>query len=486
LGDEARQQLGVAALLTSFKTLLGVSCLLAFCEICLAGPDQYPNVSPIVEAEEEVYSYVSANNGASPLWNFGSTNIVRVGERIFVSGLETNVARQPLNNTRCTLWQRDASGWMLPQYDPSGWTREPCPLGVFPRIEKIFVSVNPTLNPPWQAGGGPAEPLVLEISVREPLAAFERLSPVWRVGSNVPAFTEHSYRSFAADSNRGELVLLQNIGYVHAEWAFRAKDGTWNARGQLRWPLAVVDGTHRPLRVCYANVSIRNRAVHFAGVSNIVEPIEEWRRFKHKLTRRDWDFVFRRLFYSWTEDITSAPFNRWIELANRERTAGSITPGDLWIAPDGAAHIVWHETALDLRLRDAFFPHEKQRHELNYAVIRNGAITSRRTLVAADERASDLIPRLPRFHVTPENRLFVVFYVEGIDQQGARVAENRLLEVRMDGSIGDVMKIPLARALSHYMTANVRAGSYPSNILDLLGTSTDSPNSIRYARVRLQ
>src|ERR1041384_6894486 len=44
---------------------------------------------PVVELEEDVYSYESANNGAGPMWCSGSTCLARTGGDVFASGLET-------------------------------------------------------------------------------------------------------------------------------------------------------------------------------------------------------------------------------------------------------------------------------------------------------------------------------------------------------------------------------------------------------------
>ena len=46
-------------------------------------------LKPVVELEEDVYSYTGANNGAGPMWCHGSTSLVRVGKRVFAAGLET-------------------------------------------------------------------------------------------------------------------------------------------------------------------------------------------------------------------------------------------------------------------------------------------------------------------------------------------------------------------------------------------------------------
>jgi hypothetical protein len=311
------------------------------------------------------------------------------------------------------------------------------------------------------------------------------IQPIWKGAPKVPEFTEHSYRSFAADGERKELILFQNIGDTHAEWTYQGRDGRWVAQGQLNWPWAAEYDPPKPIRVCYPNVALNDRAVHFVGVSDIVEPNKQWHKFKREATGKDWDYVFRRLFYTWSRDITRARFEGWLEIASREKTAGLILPGDLWVAPDGAAHIMWEEAARDLGLQQTFFPQEKQRHELNYAVVRDGKIVKRKTLLATDGDRQGPIPHLPRFQVTPDGRLFVFFYVDGADENGKPLAENRLLEILKDGSISAVVRVPLAHPLDHYMTATVRSGSKPSRTLDLLGTSVGKPETIRYARVRL-
>ena len=158
---------------------------------------------------------------------------------------------------------------------------------------------------------------------------------------------------------------------------------------------------------------LKNRAVHFCGVSDIVEPYPEWRAYKKQLTGNEWDYDFRRLFYTWTPDITREKFRPWVEIASRDKTCGWISPGDLWLGPDGAAHIVWTERALDERLRAKFFPEAKQSHAVNYAIVREGKVVLRRTLMLAEEGKPGEIGSSPRFQVTPDNRLFVICYASG-------------------------------------------------------------------------
>jgi hypothetical protein len=439
-----------------------------------------PALHPVVEAEEDLYTYTNANNGAGPIWCHGSTCLVRIGEDVFVSGLETLKDINPLNNCRWTLYRRGKNGWQLEQSDPSGRTREPCPLGGFPD-GRLFLSANPTLT---AAGvySGPARPEILQFSAQDPKAAFERLVPVW---NGQPAFTEHSYRSFAVDGPGEEFILFQNIGYTHAEWAFRDRVGQWRARGQLRWPEGVESPKPVPVRVCYPNVVLKKRAVHFCGVSDIDEPYPEWKAFKKELTGNAWDYDFRRLFYTWTPDITREGFRPWVELASRDKTCGWIQPGDVWVAPDGAAHVVWTERALDERLRQKFFPEAKQSRTVNYAIVSNGNVVLRRTLMLAEEGKPGLIGSWPRFQVTPDNRLFVFCYASGTERGGKAVSENRLMEILPGGEVGTPVTVPLEKPFTIYFTATPRGGSPASQTLELLGQREGTPLAMAYARVRL-
>jgi hypothetical protein len=438
-------------------------------------------LAPRVEVEEEVYAFADPNNGSGPMWCSGSTCLVRAGDRVFASGIEVLKEAKPLNNCRWQLFERwDAgSGWQRIQADPKDRTREPSPLALGSGGQ-LYLSANPTLVADLLAYAGPARPEILRFSVTNPTQPFERILPAWK---GAPAFTEHSYRSLAADGPAGELILLQNIGYAHAEWAFRDAAGQWAAQGQIRWPDGKDYAKPQPIRICYPNVALKFRAVYFCGVSDIVEPNPEWRAYKQQLTGREWDYDFRRLFYTWTPDITRTGFREWIEIASRERTCGWISPGDLWVGPDGIVHIIWTERVLDERLREKFFPEAKQSYEMNYARIRDGQIVMRKTLHQAGPGGE--VPAAARFHITPGNRLLAVYYVSGASAAGKAVSENRLMEIHPDGRLGAPLRVPLKTPFTSYFTATPRGGSPPSAILDLLGHQAGKSQTISYARVRL-
>ena len=437
-------------------------------------------LAPVVEAEDVVYTYQPAKNGADPMWCHGATCLVRVGEQVFASGIETLPDTKPLNNVRWQLFGRGPQGWQLLHKDQEGLTREPCPLGVC-ADGRLFLSANPTLTPK-DTYDGPARPEVWQFSIAEPTRAPERIVPKW---AGEPPFREHSYRSFAADGPNNELFLAQNIEYDHAEWTFRDRDGNWSKQGRLEWPFGKEYDKPQPIRVCYPNVALKDRAVYFCGVSDIIEPYDAWRAYKFELTKAKWDYDFRRLFFTWSPDITRGEFQPWVEIASRDKTAGGMFPRDLSVGADGRVHLLWTERGLDERLREKFFPGEKQFNSLNYAVVRDGEVVLRKTLMRVEEGEPQVVPGYARFHVTPDNRLFVFYYVNGSDASGKSVSENRLLELRADGGVSESVRVPLEHPLSAFFTATCRGGSAPSQRLDLLGTRADGANTMGYACVRI-
>jgi len=227
-------------------------------------------------------------------------------------------------------------------------------------------------------------------------------------------------------------------------------------------------------------VQLKERAVYFMGVSDIVEPNKAWKDYKFKLTGRKWDYDFRRLFYTWSSDITTGRFHDWVEIASREKTAGHIFPCDLWVAPDGLVHVLWTERALDERLREKFFPDEKQSWALNYAVLDEGKVVFRKPIMYVEEGEGDLLPGRGRFQVTPDLRLFVFYYVHSRDDL---IRENRIVEINSNRTFSRAVKVELDRPFSSFYTATVRGGSQPSLFLDVLGK--DDEPVMRYARIKL-
>ncbi|HUT32311.1 MAG TPA: acetylxylan esterase [Planctomycetota bacterium] len=485
-----------------------------------------------VEAEENVYSSHYSNSGAGPMWCYSNTCVVRLGEEVFVSGLERLPKHRPLNDCRWMLFQRTAEGWRRQQADERGRTREPCPLACLPP-GRLVLSANPTLLGPQAAGGGPARPELLEFDAVNPAAPYRTLLPGW-LGQ--PAFSEHSYRSVAADAAGGEVILFQNTGYSHAEWALLGRAGKWQG-GKLSWPayastdLAPFGASHA--RVNYPVVGLRDRAVHFCGVAaydnwSRVRTVQDLglsedpnRKGASGMRGRQLGNRMRRLLYTWTDSVGASPFRDWLEIDNTFEDGGWLFPGDLHLDAAGTVHLLWYRAPMLRTLRDERYKDIQRVYSICYATLRDGKILRRQTLVRGGEGADEAIPTeldqegrpyvllsgekivgdplsTPRFHATPDGRLFVVYYVSGKRADGSPLSENRILEIRGDGSASAPATIPLRHPLTQFFTATPRAGCAASYALDLLGhrrgdwgpregsNFTEWDGTISYARVRLQ
>ena len=453
-----------------FLTIVFSGCLALSCS-----SDNKPAFTVKVETEEIVYKYESPDNGSGPMWCHGNTCIVRYGDKLVASGMETLENQVPLNNTRWLLFERTDKGWDLLMKDETDRTREPSPLGLLNNAGKVILSVNPALTGPG-IRNGPAEPRFLQFDAVNLRSGYETIIPRW---NGKPDFTEHSYRSFVVDGKVNEFILFQNTGYSLAEWVFFDRNGDQHSRGKLVWPWGAEYEEPQPVRICYPAVQLVEREIHFLGVSDIVEPKKAWKDYKFQVTGREWDYDFRRLFYTWSRDISTGQFEEWIEVASCESTAGHIFPCDLWRAPDQLVHILWTEKALDERLHKDFFPQEKQSHALNHAILKEGKVIYRQPIMFS--KAQDtLLPGRGRFQVTPDKRLFVFYHVYG---KIGGFSENRVVEILKDNSISSAATVPLNRPLRNFFTATVRGGSEPSDVIDVFGE--DGQQEMRYARIRI-
>jgi hypothetical protein len=464
-----------------------------------------------VEVDEiacDVPAYDVTNNGSGMFWGAGSTQMARIGERLFVSAFEVVPEVAPLNNARWALYERTAEGWKFCQRDLKDRTREPCPLGAS-HSGRLLMSVNPTMAPavPMAAAdvqklkristgsgdtslavrGGPARPEFLEFDPVHPDREPKHLLPAW---NGDPKFTEHSYRTFATDGPNGEFILFQNIGSTHSQWAFLDKAGAWKT-GQLVWPKGE-DPKYAPYhdlraRVNYPNAILSNREVHFIGTSpyniwNRIDPLktETWGRDK-------WGWRMRKLHYAWTPDITTSPFTAWTVVAETMDDGGTLTLGDTWIAADGRVHVVWQQDPIHPKLREIHFPDIKRDWRLWYGTLKEGKVIQKRALFCGGETTGPVQPTgRPRFHITPDQTLYILFNLVGTTAVTKEQTGSYAVRVERDGSISAPVRIPLKRPLTGmFFTASPRAGNQFSNAADLLIADTiDGKSVARYARIR--
>ena len=460
--------------------------------------DPSPPFEVQVEVEELVChppAYEVTNNGSGMFWGSGSCQIARSGEKLFVSAFEHVPGAAPLNNARWALYERTPDGWQLRQRDARDRTREPCPLCVS-HAGRLLMSVNPTLAPWVPAGegqksvGGPARPEFLEFDAAHPEREPKHWLPDW---DGEPKFTEHSYRTFAADGERGEFVLFQNVTSTHSQWAFLDQSGNWTT-GQVDWPKGEdpkfsVSGNDRT-SVNYPHAIVKNRAVHFLGQSpmniwNLIDPLksETW-------GRANWGWRMRKLHYAWTPDITSKPFTQWVVLDDTMDDGGTVGLGDSWLAPDGRLHVVWTKEPIHPRLRDVHFPDIKRDWRLGYGILKDGQLIAKRVLFAGGETAGPVRPTgyigHPRFHITPDQTMYILCNLVGTTAETKSQTGTYAVRVEADGSVSAPVRIPVARPIAGaFFTATPRAGNPLTEAADLLiADMVAGQPAARYARIR--
>lgn len=427
--------------------------------LCCVG--QTPTVQVI--AEEDVYPFVSPNNGSGPLWSFGCTPIVRVGDEVVVSQMETGKDVPLLCNTRWILRHRTKDGWSVVAEADGYRQREPTSLGVTSE-GTILLNVNDSTTTPGTKYGA-CDPHLLTFSLSEPSINGKRISPQW---VDTPTFTDHSYRGFSVDSTAGQVLMLNIDAKTSVQnWCLMAAKGEFIRNGQITFPI----------RSCYPQVALSKGAAHVLAVGDIVEPVEEWRTYKHEQTGQDWDYVFRILHYTWTPDIAKQDFAAPIEIANVDKTAGHIGNQDLWIAPDGAAYILYTECEVQSALmRDKFFPDKSLLNTLWLAVVREGHVESKRALIpGTGERQAGCA----RFHETPDGTVYAVLFVSGSE------GGNKLMQIYPPNDDAPLVPIPLEAAFGSFSLASVRAGCKPSRFVDLFGHSKGG-DRLSYAQVEIQ
>ena len=454
-----------------------------------------------VEEESRVYTGMCPRNGSSPMWCYGNTCIVRTGEDLFVSGQEKLDPFAPPNDCRWTLYKKRASGWQLIQADEQNRTREPCPLTVLSG-GRLFLSNNPTQQGPTDSGGGPARPEILAFDAKA--ADYRTLLPEWE---GCPPFSEHSYRSFAADAEGEALILFQNVGYTHAEWALYDKDAKWHS-GRLRWP-PYVDTSLVPYgashaRVNYPVVVLRERAVHFCGAA----AFDTWSRVDTpEMAGRQFGNRFRRLYYAWTEDVTQTGFRDWVEIDNTFDDGGWVFAGDLHLDAEGVLHLLWYKAPINRLFRDEHFPDIERRYAIRYARLFDGKVLHRETLVEAVEgrygvptdveKEDSVLPwkikgkkvvedpiSTPRFQVTPDGRLFVIYYVSGTGRDGKPVSENHIIEIYSDGNVSKSVMVPMKHPLTEFSLLRPEQAANLRSLSIFWGTGEATSDCLRTRRPR--
>lgn len=417
-----------------------------------------------VIAEESITTCEPPNNGAGSLWCYGAPLVLRIGSEVYASIMETGADVPPLCNTRPRLYRRLGNeSWQMVWTPPAFREREPCPL-VTTQPDRLLLSMNTSATPPGTYYGK-CEPHLLEFSHANLNTPKKHTPPFPQTAT----FTDHSYRGIASDSRRGE-ILPMHIDARTSEYhyALFKSEGQWDAPGTLSFPI----------RACYPQIVLRNRAVYMLAIGAIAEPVEEWRRYKREKTQREWDYVFRRLFFTWTPNVLSKPFAPPIEIDSVDATGGHIINLDLWLDRSGTAHLLYRREQTTPLLREKYFPHLPLRTSLEYCRVQKGRVVAKQTLMEGGEGLTTSRPQYARFHSPDGKRLLVVYSATSPDGTW----HNAILPLLPQR--GEPVSIPLQEPFTTFFTACERGGSPPSPLLDLFGIA-HTPTKLRYAQIEI-
>jgi len=435
-----------------------------------------------VVADEIVTTTTPSHNGSSPMWCAGAPLLVRTGGAVWASLSVHDPEAPPYCNTHWELWRRpDGGGWERVKQGPAASEREPCPL-FLADAESLVLSIHPKLLPRGAGREGETswycQPALAVFNPGHPDRKPGLWPPTFAPGA---VFTEHSYRSVGVDPATGAFLLLVIDRHDTYQPAWRDGAGAWRPLPPLEFPI----------RACYPNIVLQDRAAHVLAIGDIVEPVAAWREEKTRVLQRSWDYVFRRLFYAWAPDLAAGSFGEPLEVDSVEDTGGWMFNQDMLVDREGRVHLLWVRRNFDHGfMRDRFFPGRPIIEEVRHAVIEDGRITAQETLLSRELSAEATARRLAtngRLHELPDGRIVAVLAVEAARRDDSTLLLQEV-DLRGRSSAAPVaLKVDGPPFTGRFFTNTPRGGSVPSYGLDLLGTATnDGLVSLRYLHVHLE
>ena len=166
-----------------------------------------------------------------------------------------------------------------------------------------------------------------------------------------------------------------------------------------------------------------------------------------------------------------------VEIDTVEATGGHITNLDLWVDPEGRAHLLYLKTNLSPVLRDEFFPGRAIVTTLEHVEIVEGKVARRTTLCSGGEKARET-PQYARFHVAEDGTPWVVELVSGTRPDGSSLHENRVFAIRPGEGKFAPMSLALKTPFSTFFTATPARGQpafQPARPLRHRGGRRDAP-----------
>lgn len=420
------------------------------------------------------------NNGASPGWNAGSPMLVRKGDDVWFSLSRPVIGEEPYANTFWQIYKRLPRGWKVVLEDREPRNREPCPIA-FVGPDSLAIFVNPKTSYRFfreenQASLWDSHPHLIRFSVNSTKPRLSMIEPGFSSGGR---FREHTYRGISVWPQSGEILLFvldpdSELYYP----TYRDAGGKWHPFLPFTFPI----------RSLYPNLFVRNGEAHVLAISDIKEPVAEWRKAKYEVFRRHWDYAFRDVYYTWTPDAKRGHFEPSILVDSIRDRPGYAMNLDLLVDEDGTAHILYLKQRFQYPfLRDQFFPDEDMSQEIGYARVKEGKMVLRRSLVEVSESNSGKkgIAGLfwGRLHRLEDGSLVGIY---SADLKSG--AEMYVVELDDAGKPSPAVRVPLKIPMKgRFFTNTERGGSKPGNRVDLLEMGYGQEyHSVRYAELEIQ
>ena len=456
---------------------------------CSAGGLRAGLADARVMADETITTSPAWNSGASPMWCTGAPLLVRRDGVVWASISIRDPDAPPYCNTHWELWRRAPDRpWEKVRQGPEATEREPCPISLV-NPESLAVSIQPKVlfrDKDHQGElGWYCQPGMLAFDPDHIDREIRMWTPVFSPGA---PFAQHSYRSLGVDAAAGEMLLLV-IGrddIYRPTW--RDAAGRWHPLGTLTFPV----------RGCYPEIVLRNRAGYVFAIGDIKEPNTAWKAEKFRVLQREWDYAFRRLFFTWTPDVAAEGFKPPLEIDSVDDTAGFARNLDMLVDSQRRVHLLWVRRTIEYDfLRDRFFPGRPITETVMYGVIEDGRVVARQTLRTRDAiRDSRPAPTgraafftSGRLHALPDGRLLAVLRTEADAPEAPGRPALFLQELDpQTKSIVPPVEVPLGRSFPDgwFFTNTPRGGSAPSHELDILGAETTGNQiKLRYLHVHL-
>ena len=427
-------------------------------------------------ADETIAVIPSAENGASPLWCFGSSIFVRDGEKLYLSLLHTDEGIPPSCNCHWEIWKRESGRWSTLFRGGMGMEREPCPLVRMAPGELILSTHSKLMEKPFHDGKGDipwySKPGLIGIfpDEKDNDTAYHHYHPVFQNGAQ---FSDTSYRGIAVDPKNREVLLLviDQRGKEDFQVTWLKRDNKWESLPVLEFPI----------RACYPQVILRDEAAHVLAIGDIVEPVEEWQKMKFAQLNRKWDYVFRRLFYTWSPNLDEEAFNEPLEIDSVDETGGYMLNLDLYLDDWGHAHVLYLKKPYHYDfMRDRYFPGSEMTVSLEYAVIENGKVSKQKTIIEGSAEAEfphgkeQIHIWSGRLHPLSDGSLGVIYTGAWMDSESAEKTGMFFTRLSEEGEVERTIPLPVRKTLNGLFFTNTgRSGSDVGDHLDIVGAVFD-------------